>query len=157
MKRKQSVLAIAVATDVLAWVYLVDGELKDRRCWRKCVTDPPQARNLMRIVIANYEPDTIVTENPDRCCSKSGRALKLLRVLAQDAADQPGHHVRVVRCQSSATNHPHMMARLVGGGWFVASLPPRNSRRRKRWRNSFPKSRRCSRTSRSCLCGNGGG
>lgn len=123
MKRKQSVLAIAVATDVLAWVYLVDSELKDWCCLRKCVADPPQARNLMRTVIAEYEPDTIVTENPDRCCGKSGRALKLLRVLAQDAADQPGHHVRVVRCQSSATKYEEAKALAEQFPEFAPLLP----------------------------------
>ena len=103
MRGRSSTLAVAVAAGVLSWVYLVDGELKDWETWRARVADHGKARSKLRELIAAYEPDTVVTEDPDRSCAKAGQSLKLLRVVAQDARDQAAHHVRVVRSASDAT------------------------------------------------------
>ncbi len=103
--RRRSVLAVAVASGAASWVYLVDGDLKDWEMWREQTANHAKARSLLRNLMARYEPDTVVTEDPDRNCAKSGNALKLLQVLAQDARDQAPHHVRVVRGRNSQTKY----------------------------------------------------
>lgn len=123
MTGRRTKLAVAVASGVMAYVYLVDEDLKDWGSWRSQTADHGKARSLIRDLIARYEPETVVTEDPDRDCAKAGDALKLLQVIAQDARDQAGHHVRIVRNQSDQTKHDEAKSLAARFPAFAPMLP----------------------------------
>ena len=91
------ILALSVASGFMVAIIMAKGRLMHFQRWQDKAAYPTQARSAFRIVVATYEPDIIVCEDPDRGCRKSGASLKLLRTLAQAADDEASRSVRLPR------------------------------------------------------------
>ena len=54
---RKRVLAVAVASRKIAFVFLIDGRLKDWKHSRAGGTSPTKGRSFLRMAIGRYEPD----------------------------------------------------------------------------------------------------
>ncbi len=97
MERHDRIFAVAVASRRLAMAFLNEGELQDWHLWHDLTVEPTTARSELRMRIARLKPNLLVVEDPDRQYRKGEASLKLLRLIAQDFADQPIRSIKVMR------------------------------------------------------------
>lgn len=84
----------------MAAVSLLGGELKDWRMWSGGKQLEANARSSLRILVASFNADIVVTESPFGPTAKTGRSLRILRTLTQAAEDEPIEHFRITRVQA---------------------------------------------------------
>lgn len=99
---RKRVLAIAVASGKVAYVFLIDGKLKDWHCSRAASLSAPKGRSLFRRAVARFEPSLVVTEDPFKPTRKSGCSLEVLHALVQELTDSATPHYLVQRDQQFA-------------------------------------------------------
>lgn len=97
MAHYERILSLAVASGFLVVIVLRQGRLDHWQRWQDKTACPPQARSDFRTVVALYQPDIIVCQDPDRRCRKTGASLRLLRTLAQAADDEAVRSIRLPR------------------------------------------------------------
>jgi hypothetical protein len=107
---RKRVLAIAVASGKVAYVFLIDGKLKDWHCSRAASLSAPKGRSLFRRAVARFEPSLVVTEDPFKPTRKSGSALQVLNALVQDLTDSATPHRLVQRDQQFANKYDEAQA-----------------------------------------------
>lgn len=77
MTERLKVLAIAVATGRIGYVFMIGGELRDWGISRKASKSPDLAAKQAKSWIAHLKPDVVVTEKTDDS-SRKGEKTKLL-------------------------------------------------------------------------------
>jgi hypothetical protein len=97
---RRRVLSVAVASGKIAYVFLIDGHIKDWRCSREASLSPPKGRSLLRIAAARFEPDLVITEDPYGPTRKYGKSIEILTALTQELTDSALPHRLVRRSQS---------------------------------------------------------
>jgi hypothetical protein len=102
---RKRVLAIAVASGKVAYVFLIDGKLKDWHCSRAASLSAPKGRSLFRRAVARFEPSLVVTEDPFKPTRKSGCSLEVLNALVQELTDSATPHYLVQRDQQFANKY----------------------------------------------------
>ncbi|AGI68690.1 hypothetical protein OAN307_c31560 [Octadecabacter antarcticus 307] len=102
---RKRVLAIAVASGKVAYVFLIDGKLKDWHCSRAASLSAPKGRSLFRRAVARFEPSLVVTEDPFKPTRKSGISLEVLNALVQELTDSATPHHLVQRDQQFANKY----------------------------------------------------
>jgi hypothetical protein len=102
---RKRVLAIAVASGKVAYVFLIDGKLKDWHCSRAASLSAPKGRSLLRRAVARFEPSFVVTEDPFKPTRKSGSSLEVLNALVQELTDSATPHHLVRRAQQFANKY----------------------------------------------------
>ena len=107
---RKRVLAIAVASGKVAYVFLIDGMLKDWHCSRAASLSAPKGRSLLRRAVARFEPSLVVTEDPFKPTRKSGSSLEVLNALVQDLTDSATPHRLVQRDQQFANKYDEAQA-----------------------------------------------
>ena len=107
---RKRVLAIAAASGKVAYVFLIDGKLKDWHCSRAASLSTPKGRSLLRRAVARFEPSLVVTEDPFKPTRKSGSALQVLNALVQDLTDSATPHHLVRRDQQFANKYDEAQA-----------------------------------------------
>jgi hypothetical protein len=117
---RKRVLAIAVASGKVAYVFLIDGKLKDWHCSRAASLSAPKGRSLLRRAVARFEPSLVVTEDPFKPTRKSGSSLQVLNALVQDLTDSAIPHHLVQREQQFANKYDEAQAL---AGRFPAIAP----------------------------------
>ncbi|MFO6466251.1 hypothetical protein ACK8OR_17820 [Jannaschia sp. KMU-145] len=98
-----SVLAIAVASGKVGYVFLHDGRLQD---WGITVKAAKSGRDLVGFVqglISELRPDIVVTEDCGPGCRKGDRAIRLIRSVAELASHNSVLDVSVPRPRSFAS------------------------------------------------------
>ena len=96
---RKRLLAVAVASGKMAYVFLIDGTLKDWHCSRAASLSPPNGRSLLRNAVARLEPDLVITEDPFKPTRKYGSSKEILHALAQELVDSATPHRLVQRDQ----------------------------------------------------------
>jgi hypothetical protein len=99
-----------VASGKVAYVFLIDGKLKDWHCSRAASLSAPKGRSLFRRAVARFEPSLVVTEDPFKPTRKSGSALQVLNALVQDLTDSATPHHLVQRDQQFANKYDEAQA-----------------------------------------------
>ena len=102
---RKRLLAVAVASGKMAYVFLIDGKLKDWHCSRSASLSPPNGRSLLRNAVARLEPDLVVTEDPFKPTRKYGGSKEILQALAQELIDSATPHHLVQRDQQFANKY----------------------------------------------------
>ena len=102
---RKRLLAVAVASGKVAYVFLIDGKLKDWHCSRAASLSPPKGRSLLRRAVARLEPDLVVTEDPFKPTRKYGGSKEILHALAQELIDSATPHHLVQRDQRFANKY----------------------------------------------------
>jgi hypothetical protein len=108
-KRKR-ILSVAVASGKVAYIFLIDGRLKDWQCSRAASLSAPKGRSLLRRAVARFEPDLVVTEDPFKPTRKSGSSLEILNALVQELTDSATPHHLVHRTQQFANKYDEALA-----------------------------------------------
>lgn len=73
------VLAVAVATGRAAYVYMVDGELRDWNISVKASKSATELAGWLQRLINDLKPDVVVTEKITELCRKGRKAKRLIR------------------------------------------------------------------------------
>ena len=107
---RKRVLAVAVASGKVAYVFLIDGRLKDWHCSRTASLSGPKGRSLLRRSVARFEPDLVVTEDPFKPTRKSGSSKDVLFALVQELTDSATPHHLVQRDQQFANKYDEARA-----------------------------------------------
>ena len=107
---RRRLLAVAVASGKMAYVFLIDGKLKDWHCSRAASLSPPKGRSLLRGAVARLEPDLVITEDPFKPTRKYGSSKKNLHALAQELMDSATPHRLVQRDQQFANKYEEAQA-----------------------------------------------
>ena len=107
---RKRVLAVAVASGKVAYVFLIDGRLKDWHCSRTASLSGPKGRSLLRRSVARFEPDLVVTEDPFKPTRKSGSSKDVLFALVQELTDSATPHHLVQRDQQFANKYDEAQA-----------------------------------------------
>lgn len=102
---RQRVLAVAVASRKIAYILLIDGQLKDWQHSRAGGMSAPKGRSFLRMALARCEPDLVVMENPHGVTRKSGTSRSILLALAQELEDGDVTHRLLVRKQTFANKY----------------------------------------------------
>ena len=102
---RKRVLAVAVASRKIAYVFLIDGELKDWQHSRKGGRSATRGRSFLRTAIARYQPDLVVIEDPQGPTRKYGTSRAILLAMAQDLQDAKVPHLLVTRDQTYANKY----------------------------------------------------
>ena len=89
----------------MAYVFLIDGQLKDWHCSRAASLSPPKGRSLLRRAVSRFEPDIVVTEDPFKPTRKYGSSKEILQALAQELMDSATPHNLVQRDQQFANKY----------------------------------------------------
>lgn len=110
MARYERILSLAVASGFMVVLVMDKARLVHWQRWQDKTACPPKARSAFRTVVAIYKPDVIVVQDPDRNCRKAGASLRLLRVLAQAADDEPVLSVRVPRVYAYPNRYEEAVA-----------------------------------------------
>ncbi|MEQ9180457.1 MAG: hypothetical protein RIF44_17335 [Nitratireductor sp.] len=110
MANYERILALAVASGFMVVIVMHKGQLAHWQRWRDKAACPPKARSAFRTVVAQYRPDVIVCEDPDRRCRKSGASLRLLRTLAQAADDEAVRSIRLPRIYAYRNRYEEAVA-----------------------------------------------
>jgi hypothetical protein len=97
--RRLKVLAVAVATGRIGYVYLIGDRLKDWGLSRKASLSPALAAQQSEKWISEFEPDVLVTENVAATSSKSSRTRTLIESIQRVAANATLLDVSVPRVQ----------------------------------------------------------
>lgn len=80
------ILACAAARRRAAYVFLVEGRVRDWRVSEKAARSPQDAAELTQIWINHLKPDVLVTEKTAVPCRKSARTKKIINAIARTAA-----------------------------------------------------------------------
>ena len=107
---RKRVLAVAVASGKVAYIFLIDGELKDWHCSRAASLSAPNGRSLLRRAVARFEPDLVATEDPFKPTRKSGNSLEILNALVQELTDSAAPHHLVQRDQQFTNKYDEAKA-----------------------------------------------
>lgn len=107
---RKRVLAVAVASGKMAYVFLIDGKLKDWHHSRAASLSPPKGRSLLRKTAARLEPDLVVSEDPFKPTRKYGGSKEILQALAQELMDGATPHHLVQRDQQFANKYDEAQA-----------------------------------------------
>jgi hypothetical protein len=107
---RKRILAVAVASGKMAYVFLIDGRLKDWRCSRVASLSPPRGRSLLRQAVARLEPDIVVSEDPFKPTRKYGGSKEILHALVQELTDSATPHRLVQRDQQFANKYDEAKA-----------------------------------------------
>lgn len=86
MEEKLRVLAIAVRTGRVGYVFLVDGELSDWRLSKKASKSNNNAAEHAKMWITNLKPDVVVTEKVAKHGTKSRTTRQRIDAIAKVAA-----------------------------------------------------------------------
>lgn len=92
-----SVLAIAVATGKVSYVYLSGGRLQDWGISLKVAKSSADLVGFVQELIEELKPDVFVTEKCGKGCRKGDRAKALIRSVAEIASHNPVLDVSVQR------------------------------------------------------------
>ena len=114
---RRRVLSVAVASGKIAYVLLIDGQLKDWRCSRDASLSPPKGRSLLRTAVARFDPDLVITEDPYGPTRKYGKSIEVLNALTQELTDSALPHRLVQRNQDFADKYLEAQA-------LVKRFPP---------------------------------
>ena len=93
------VLAIAVASGRVGYVYLFDGQLQYWAYSKKASKSPDQARKQVKSWIALFKPDVVVTEKVPENSPKGEHAKGIIAALSRVAEDANLLDVVVTRIQ----------------------------------------------------------
>lgn len=85
--RRQGLLSIAVRRDLACMVYLQGKSLKDWRVSHKAARSTTDGVVMLRRWMAIYEPDIVVSQNPDSAGRKSKRNIAIMRAMARVTSD----------------------------------------------------------------------
>jgi hypothetical protein len=107
---RKRVLAVAVASGKVAYVFLIDGKLKDWQCSRAASLSATKGRSLLRRAVARFEPDLVATEDPFKPTRKSGSSLEILNAVVQELTDSATPHRLVQRNQQFANKYDEAQA-----------------------------------------------
>ncbi len=110
MIKRHRLLSVAVASRKIAFVFLIDGCLKDWQLSRAGGMSAPKGRSFLRTAIAQCKPDLVVIENPYGPTRKYGRPHEILLAMAQDLADSTTPHRLVMRAQAYANKYEEAAA-----------------------------------------------
>lgn len=110
MRDKDRVLAMAVATGRIGYVFCVNGTLRDWRLSRKAARDAPAARAFAETWIANLRPNVVVTEYLPNETRKSNRTRELIHTIAAVAVQKELHSVEVFRTSEYANKYEEAAA-----------------------------------------------
>lgn len=91
------ILAIAVATGRIGYVFLVGSKLKDWGLSRKASRSTQAASGQVKDWITQLEPDVVVTENVPKSSTKSGKTRALIEVITKFARDAQLLDVQVTK------------------------------------------------------------
>ena len=94
------VLAMAVATGRIGYVFLVDGVLMDWQMSKKANTSVKEARNYATKLIKFLKPDVVVTERIDTRSRKGDYAKEMTETIASVAANHELLDITVPRLQA---------------------------------------------------------
>jgi hypothetical protein len=94
------ILAIAVATGRIGYVFLHAGKLKDWGLSRRASRGTKEAATQARAWITLLEPDVVVTERVAKTSTKSIKTRALIEVITRVAEDMKMQFVEVPRFQS---------------------------------------------------------
>jgi len=103
--KRQRVLSVAVASGKIAYVFLINGELKDWQCSRSASLSPSKGRSFLRKATIRLEPNLVVAEDPYRPTRKYGSSLGVLYALVQELVDSAKPHTLVQRSQRFANKY----------------------------------------------------
>jgi len=107
---RKRILAVAVASGKVAYIFLIDGKLKDWHCSRAASLSAPKGRSLLRRAVARLEPDLVVSEDPFKPTRKSGSSMDILFALVQELTDSATPHQLVQRDQQFANKYEEAQA-----------------------------------------------
>lgn len=79
------VLAIAVGTGRLGYVFLHDGELVEWRMSKKANKSPEQARSYTKSLIERFKPDVVITEKVAKRSRKGEHAKRIIAAITRVA------------------------------------------------------------------------
>ncbi len=128
MARYERILSLAVASGLMVVMVMHRGRLAHWQRWQDTAASPPKARSAFRTVVALYQPDVIVLQDPDRNCRKAGASLRLLRTLAQAADDEPLRAIRIPRVYRYRNRYEEAIA-------LCARFPEFDRWRPERWKS----------------------
>ena len=100
MERIASVLAVAVSTGRVAYVYLEDGVPQHWGMSRKAAKSTQNAARIVQSWIDDCSPDLLISEHPETAFSKGAQTRSILGAIGDlfDKAD--GLNIRLTRVQS---------------------------------------------------------
>lgn len=81
------VVAIAVASGRMGYVFLVGTELKDWRMVCKAATAPANAARTTQTWLHKLKPDVVITEHPDTAKAKGSNTQAVIAAVAREAAN----------------------------------------------------------------------
>ena len=110
MASYERIFSVAVASGFMVVIILHKGHLVHWQRWQDKTSCPLKARSAFRTVVATYNPDVIVLQDPDRGCRKAGASLRLLRTLAQAADDEAVRSVRLPRINAYRSRYEEAVA-----------------------------------------------
>lgn len=99
LRKPMRAIAVAAKTGRIGCVYLVSGILKDWQMSRKGAETEADAALTLRRWIVKYDPDTVISENPDSAGNKGDKQKGILGAWARIAEDTPLLNMLVVRAQ----------------------------------------------------------
>ena len=101
MKRSQTKsMAIAVASNKIGYVFMMDGEVKDWGLSSTAAKSPEAAVAKVKYWLDFYQPNLIVTEKLSPHTRKSGRTICNVNIIADMADKYDEHHIQVERVQT---------------------------------------------------------
>ena len=107
---RQRLLSVAVAYGKIAYVFLIDGELKDWQSSKEASLEPARGRSFLRRAVMRLEPDFVVTEDPFGPTRKRGKSRSVLYALTQELTDSAMVHRLIRRDQSFANKYAEARA-----------------------------------------------
>ena len=125
-------LAVAINSKRLGYVFIIGNQMKDWRMMTKPTKSPAEASKAMQKLIADYQPDVVVTEEVG---TGSIRVLSLRRAILRTSASSTILDVSIKRTQnyankyeeasSLATTYPELQPWVPPKRKFFDSEPPR--------------------------------
>ena len=107
---RKRLLAVAVASRKIAFVFLIDGKLKDWQHSRAASKSPTKGRSFLRTAVARHNPDLVVIENPIGSTRKYGVSRTILMAMAQDLRDNAIPHRTEAKRRSFANKYDEAAA-----------------------------------------------
>ncbi len=123
-----SILAFAVASGKVGYVYLAGGALQDWGITVKAAKDGSQLVGFAQGLITNLKPDVVVTENTGRGSRKGATTKRLIQSLAELASHNPVLDVSVPRPRTFPSKYEEADALVVRYPEMAGYLP--SSKRR---------------------------
>ena len=96
-RERRTLLAIAVASKKVGYVYFVGSSLKDWGVSSKASKNTRAAVSAARIWIAAFEPEYVVTECTMAPTAKHGLTKEIMRAIGQVAGDEPVLSIQIER------------------------------------------------------------